>query len=266
MKLEGKELFQSLGGRPILKGVSVQVQEGEMLGLIGPNGAGKSTLLKLMAGIFTGSSNQILLDGRPFPEYPVIDRGRKIAYLGQEGTAHWPITVERIVALGRLPHLGTWQKPTEEDHSIIQRTLRQSGLSHLASRPYPTLSGGEKARVLMARALAVEPELLLADEPVAALDPSHQLEMMDLLRRHCDQGGSVVVVLHDLRLASHYCEHLQLLLDGDTLSVGTPDQVLTTENLDRAYGIKLRSDNLSITEAFALTWEHGSSRTPGVDN
>lgn len=263
MKLEANDLYQSLGGQPILKGVSLELHEGEMLGLIGPNGAGKTTLLRLIAGILTPPGENLLADRRPLADLSQYERARRIAYLAQEGTAHWPVSVERIVALGRLPHLGTWQKPGAEDKRVIQRVLEQTGLSGLTGRSFPTLSGGEKARVLLARALTVEPEILLADEPVAALDPSHQLEMMDLLKLHCRQGGSVVVVLHDLRLAAHYCDRLQLLFDGKTLAAGNPEAVLTAENLEKAYGIRIREEAFSASEAFAMTWELRDGTEPG---
>jgi len=142
MRLVGKDLHQHLGGQPILQGVSIELREGEMLGLIGPNGAGKTTLLRLIAGILTPPREKLLANGKPLADLSQSERGRKIAYLTQEGTAHWPISVERIVALGRLPHLGTWQKPGEKDDHVIQRVLNQTGLSGLTNRSFPTLSGG----------------------------------------------------------------------------------------------------------------------------
>lgn len=137
---------------------------------------------------------------------------------------------------------------------MIRRVIAQTDLHHLTERQFPTLSGGEKARVLLARALAGEPQYLLADEPVAALDLAHQLEVMDLLRQHCNHGGSVVVILHDLRLASHYCNRLQLLLDGETLAVGPPEGVIGDDNLKRAFGVKMREGVGAIDTAFSLTW------------
>lgn len=256
-RLSGDRLSLSLGGQPVLTEVSLALEQGEMLGLIGPNGAGKSSLLKLLSGIWKPSRGQPEMDGTPLAAQPPALRARRLAYLTQDGTAHWPISVERIVALGRLPHLGNWQRPAEEDARIIHRVMAQTQLLELADRPFPTLSGGEKARVLLARALAVEPQILIADEPVAALDPSHQLEVMDLLRRHCTDGGSVLVVLHDLRLAAHYCDRLQLLLNGKTLACGGPEEVLTPGNLEQAYGIRLRASGTSTMDAFALTWEKG---------
>ncbi|MCB1866977.1 MAG: ABC transporter ATP-binding protein [Gammaproteobacteria bacterium] len=252
--VEASGISLSLGGQPILHGISLQLQAGEMLGLIGPNGAGKSSLLKIIAGIVKPAAGSLLIDGCPLNRLKDQTRARSIAYLAQSGTAHWPISVARIVALGRLPYLGSWRSASLEDRRIIEQALQRTGLLALAERPFPTLSGGEKARVLLARALAVEPKILLADEPVAALDLSHQLEVMDLLRQHCNDGGTALVVLHDLRLAAHYCDRLLLLYQGRTLDSGIPESVISDNNLQRAYGIRIRRKGGSLMDAFALTW------------
>ncbi|MCP4286900.1 MAG: ABC transporter ATP-binding protein [Gammaproteobacteria bacterium] len=254
--IDAKQLSLSLGGQPILHGISLQLNSGEMMGLIGPNGAGKSSLLKIIAGILDASAGELLIDGTPLSSLHRLERARRIAYLAQAGTAHWPITVARVVALGRLPHLGSWRNVSPEDRHIIEQALQQTDLLELAERPFPTLSGGEKARVLLARALAVKPKILLADEPVAALDLSHQLEVMDLLRQHCDSGGAALVVLHDLRLAAHYCDRLQLLHNGRTLDTGIPEAVISDTNLQQAYGVRIRQRGDSLMDAFALTWSN----------
>jgi iron complex transport system ATP-binding protein len=254
MSLSASELSLSLGGQPILQQVSLELSAGEMLGLIGPNGAGKSSLLKIIAGILNPATGKLLFDGLPLHNLPNLERARSIAYLAQAGTAHWPISVERVVALGRLPHLGSWRDASSEDRRIIQQVMHQTDLLSLSTRAFSTLSGGEKARVLLARALAVEPKILLADEPVAALDLSHQLEVMDLLRQHCDKGGAALVVLHDLRLAAHYCDRLQLLHRGRTLDSGPPESVINDANLQQAYGVRIRQQGGSLMDAFALTW------------
>jgi len=262
--IDASGLSLSLGGQPILHRISLQLKAGEMLGLIGPNGAGKSSLLKIIAGIVKPSAGELLIDGRPLDRLSGLERARSIAYLGQSGTAHWPISVARIVALGRLPHLGSWRNASSEDRRIIDQALRRTDLLALSERPFPTLSGGEKARVLLARALAVEPKILLADEPVAALDLSHQLEVMDLLRQHCNDGGTALVVLHDLRLAAHYCDRLQLLHQGRTLDVGVPESVINDTNLQQAYGVRIRQTGGSLMDAFALTWSKtGGQESPG---
>lgn len=253
--LTGDNLTLRLGNRSILRGIDITLREGEMLGLIGPNGAGKSSLLRLLAGLRTPQSGELTLDDEPLHSYSDRERATRIAYLAQEGTAHWPLEVERIVELGRLPHLGQWQRPGREDAEVIERVMQQTDTLHLSQRSFNTLSGGEKARVLLARALASEPSILLADEPVSALDPSHQLAVMELLIAHCRQGGAVVVVLHDLRLASHYCQRLQLLLGGETLITGTPSEVLTETNLGKAFEIALREGHISVEDAFSLSWK-----------
>jgi len=254
-QLHADQLSISLSGRQILQSLSFNLQRGEMLGLIGPNGAGKTTLLRLLAGLLKPDSGSISLDDVSYTKLSPQLRAKKMAYLAQSGTAHWPMSVERIVALGRLPHLSDWQKPGENDKQIIQQVMMQTDLQGFEQREFNTLSGGERARVLLARALVAEPEILLADEPVAALDLSHQLEMMTLLKQFCNQGGAVVVVLHDLRLAAHYCHRLQLLIHGCELANGSPTEVLSEHHMEQAFGIRMREGTDAISTAFTLPWE-----------
>ncbi len=258
-RLHATQLSLSLGGVSILKSLSFELQNGEMLGLIGPNGAGKTTLLRLLSGLLQPDSGTIWLDEESYNRLPPRLRAKKIAYLAQSGTAHWPMSVERIVALGRLPHLSDWQKPKESDREIIQQIISQTDLCGFEQRQFNTLSGGERARVLLARALAAEPEILLADEPVAALDLPHQLEIMSLLKQFCNRGGAVAVVLHDLRLAAHYCHRLQLLTHGSELANGKPAEVLSEQHMQQAFGIRIREGAGSITTAFTLPWENADA-------
>jgi len=253
--IEAVEVSLELSRQRILDRVSIRLRPGEMLGLIGPNGAGKSCLLKLLGGILTPAAGRISMDEVPLRAIAAVERARALAYLSQDANAYWPLLVERIVALGRIPHLGTWQRPDATDAASIRKAMAQTNVQTLAKRSFPTLSGGEKARVLLARALAVEPRYLLADEPVAALDPAHQLEVMELLRARCTGGTGVLVVLHDLRLAAHYCDRLQLLHQGRTLAQGSPQEVLSAPNLEQAYGIRLRHRGPDVHAAFALSWE-----------
>ncbi|MEJ2454839.1 MAG: ABC transporter ATP-binding protein [Candidatus Thiodiazotropha sp.] len=242
------------GDQVILDEVDLELGRGEMLGLIGPNGAGKSTLLRLLAGVLTPDAGSISLDGRPIESLTRRERARRIAYLPQLNQIAWPLSVERLVELGRLPHLEPWQHPGPDDRAIIERVIVQTDLLALRQRPFDTLSGGEQARVLLARALVTEPDILLADEPVAALDPAHQLDVMDLLSDHCDAGKSVIVVLHDLTLSAHYCDRLQLLLDGATLAEGLPEEVLDEDNLADAYAIELSEPEENALAPFSLPW------------
>jgi iron complex transport system ATP-binding protein len=251
--LQGFELGLSLGRQLILEEVDIELRAGEMLGLIGPNGAGKSSLLKLLAGLLEPNTGRLQLDHRDYRQIPLEQRAQRIAWLAQQGELHWPMTVENLVALGRTPHLSPWQRPREKDRAVVERILVQSDLTALRERPCDTLSGGERARVLLARALAAEPQILLADEPVAALDPAHQLDMMELLSMHCKRGRGVIVVLHDLALAAHFCQRLQLLHDGKNLAIGNSAQVLNPENLQRAY--RIRSCRASSKHPFDLSWQ-----------
>jgi iron complex transport system ATP-binding protein len=164
-----------------------------------------------------------------------------------------------LVELGRAPHLESWQHLGPEDRAIIERVIVQTDLLAFRHRPFDTLSGGEQARVLLARALVTEPDILLADEPVAALDPAHQLDVMQLLSDHCEAGQSVIVVLHDLTLAAHYCHRLQLLYEGTTLADGDVDAVLTDDNLATAYAIELVEPEETGFAPFELPWR----RLPG---
>ncbi len=227
-----------LGGRTVVDGVDLAVGEGEMVGLIGPNGAGKTTLLRAAAGLLAPSAGEIAVAGRPIGRHPRRALARLLAYLPQGGDCHWPVTAARVVALGRLPHLGPWRRPSPADDAAIRRALAAADVGHLAGRRVDALSAGERTRVMLARALATEPRLLLADEPVAALDPYHQLHVMELLRRRAAAGAGVLVVLHDLALAARFCDRLVLMRAGRRLAEGPPETVLTAARLAEAYAVE----------------------------
>lgn len=251
--LQGKGLSLSLGGRKILDQVDIQLQPGEMLGLIGPNGAGKSSLVKILAGLHRADSGTLQLSNEPYSSISPTLRARRIAWLSQQGEVHWPLSVETLIELGRIPHLAPWEQPSQKDRQAIERVMDETNLQTLRERPFNTLSGGEQARVLLARALATEPEILLADEPVAALDLAHQLDVMSLLTDYCRAGRGVIVVLHDLPLAAHFCHRLQLLHHGKVLAVGKSEAVLSPEHLMTAYHIRTKA--IQTADPFAIPWQ-----------
>jgi iron complex transport system ATP-binding protein len=236
--LAAKDVSVAFNGHAVVDRVTLSVAGGELVGLIGPNGAGKTTLIRALAGVLAPSRGAVTFDGRPLAAVPRRALARRLAYMAQGADCHWPLTVERVVALGRLPHLAPWQRPGEDDRRAIAEALDAADMRAFTDRRATSLSAGERARALLARALAVEPEALLADEPVAALDPGHQLDLMSLLLARARRGAAVVVVLHDLSLAARFCHRLVLLHEGRVLAEGTPEAVLTATTLARAYGIE----------------------------
>ncbi len=229
----------ALGGKKILKGVEFEARGGQVTGLIGPNGAGKSTLLRAILGLVPASCDIEVLGDIIAPKK---DRNlaKKIAYLPQLNEVHWPMTARAIVSLGRYPHGGFFETLTKEDETAIDRALGAVDGGHLADRNILSLSAGERARILLARALCVEAPILLADEPVASLDPEHQLRVMQVLKSLAGEGRAVVIVLHDLTLAARYCDTLTLLDKGRVVAFGSAQAVLTPKNLKSVYKITAR--------------------------
>lgn len=226
--------------RHILKHINIDAFPGQVLGLIGANGSGKSTLLKSMIGLLPANSGTIWVEGTPLHSIPARDSAKKIAYMGQENECQWPLQVRDVVALGRMPHQGTWsQKRSAKDEACIEAAMEAVDISHLQNRTVTRLSGGERRRVLLARALAGEPKLLLADEPTSGLDPYHQLQLMELFRKQAEKGIGIIVVIHELTLASRFCDRIVLLKSGKILSDGSPSTVLSQTNLETGYNIQV---------------------------
>lgn len=231
----------------ILQQVDVNLHTGEFVGLIGPNGAGKSSLLRIMAGLLNADGGAVeLAQHQQAPQLlraiPAQQRAQLLAYLPQHEIPAWPLQVEHLVGLGRAP----WHKPmsgkSAQDRQAIERALTLTELIPLRQRTVTTLSGGELQRALLARVFAGEPRIILADEPIAALDPYHQLHIMELLAEHAQQGGSVFAALHDLSMAARFCSRLILLHHGKVVADGSPIAVLTTANLAKVYGIEAYVD------------------------
>jgi iron complex transport system ATP-binding protein len=253
-ELVGQDLDLMLGGKPILKGVSVGVDKGLLTGILGCNGAGKSTLVRALVGYLPLHGGRVLLGGREHAKLGAAERARQIGYLAQGHSIHWPLPVERVVELGRLPHRYSWRSLSGADRRAIDRALEQVGVEHLRGRTVDTLSGGERARVLLARVLAGEPRILLADEPLAGLDPAYQLRILALLRTLAKQGLAVALVMHDLSHAARFCDRLVLLHRSTVLAQGPPEQVLTDANLLAAFGIEARRSELD-GERVLIPWQ-----------
>ena len=227
-----------LGGRAVLSDVTAEIVPGDFIAVVGPNGAGKSTLLRTLAGLIAPARGRVLLDGEPICTLLRRDIGRQIAYLPQDRTVHWPLAVERVVALGRLPHRIFSAGESSADLSAIASAMQHMDVMHLAQRPIAALSGGERARVLVARALAQEARYLIADEPTAGLDPAHCLRLFEEFARLATGGCAVVTALHDLSLALRYAKRVILLKDGRVLSDGSASSVLKKDLIAQAFGIE----------------------------
>ncbi len=234
--LSVRDLKVDLGGTPVLRGVSFDIGEGEVVGLIGPNGAGKSTLLRAAQGLLTPLGGKVERTG---PQAASGEGGKAIAYLPQEREIAWPITVEALVMLGRLPHIGPFASPGPRDRQAAEQAMQLAGVTPLRHRAVTRLSGGERARALLARALAQEAPLLLADEPTAGLDPAQQMVVMRIFAGQAAAGRGVVVCLHDLGLAARWCTRLLMLAGGRIVAEGTPQEVLTAEVLRAVYGVEV---------------------------
>ena len=237
-RLDVEDLSVRLDGRTVVDSVSFGASGGELVGLIGANGVGKSTLLRAIAGIQAPEQGRVRYNGEILPARAGKGRAQAIAYLPQGQTVHWPIDVHQLVALGRIPHLAPLSRLSAADEAAVERAMLRADVTAFATRPATELSAGERARALLARALAVEAPVLLADEPTAALDPLHQLQVMTLLRQLADDGALVIVVLHDLALAARFCDRLLLMREGAILAEGAADKVLTADNLAAAYGVQ----------------------------
>ncbi|WP_042412655.1 ABC transporter ATP-binding protein [Comamonas aquatica] len=241
-------------GQTCVQDLSFQVQSGELLALIGPNGAGKSTVLRALAQLLP-HQGRVLLDGEDLARLAPRQRARRLAYLAQGDQVAWPLQVRDFVALGRLPHQGRWRlaSASKTDQNAVDAALSAMHLTDMAERHLHALSGGERARARLARAMAVQAPLLLADEPVAALDPYHQLSVMELLRAQCNAGHAVVVVLHDLTLASRFCDRVLLLQGGRAVACGAPRHVLTPAHLQRVYQVQAMHGEHE-SQGYVLPW------------
>ncbi len=229
-----EKLSVRFGEKCAVNGLSAEFRSGELVAILGPNGAGKTTFLRALAGIITPCAGEIMLNEKPLSQYGRLERARNIAWLGQGHEIYWPMRVERLIALGRLPH-----RQYENEHAV-REAMAEASISHLWGRQASKISAGEKAATLMARMLAVQADIILADEPCASLDPARQLETMLLLKKRAGGGNIVIVILHDVSLAARFCDKVLLLHGGEAIAYGPPDKVLSKENMARAYGIEVR--------------------------
>jgi iron complex transport system ATP-binding protein len=224
-------------GRAALRDVSVSFAPGIVTGLVGPNGAGKTSLLRVAVGLLAAANGRVRVEDRLLAEWPRDALARAVAYLPQGAEAHWPVEARKLVALGRIPHRAPMSPVSPADLVAVGEALVRCDATQFAARRMDALSAGERARVLLARALATGASILLVDEPAAHLDPTHQLRLMELLREEAARGVAVVVTLHDLALASRFCDELVVLKEGSVVSRGAAADALSDAILADAFGV-----------------------------
>ncbi|OJX63160.1 MAG: hemin ABC transporter ATP-binding protein [Micrococcales bacterium 73-13] len=222
----------------ILDGISLEIGYGRVLALVGPNGAGKSTLLGVLAGDTAPTGGSVELDGRPLGDWSPAELARRRGVLLQQNAVAFSFTGRQVVEMGRAPWLGT--PSADDDERAIEAALAETDATAFADRPFPTLSGGERARISLARVLAQETPVLLLDEPTAALDLGHQEDVLRIARRLAGRGRAVVAVLHDLSLAAAYADDLVMLDRGRLVADGSPAEVLSAERVEEVYRTPVR--------------------------
>lgn len=252
MRLSVENLSYSYGGQgDAITDVCLSVDRGEFVGLIGPNGSGKSTVLKNIYRGLTPDRGSILLDGEDLMKMPFRKSALKLAVVGQENDVPFDFLVEEIVAMGRTPHKKLFDVDNAHDKQIVHHALEHLGMENMAKRSYLHLSGGEKQRVIIARAVAQESDFLILDEPTNHLDISYQMQIFDFIKR---LKVTVLSAIHDLNMAALYCDRIYVLKNGRIVLQGTPDEVLTPENIYDVYGVRSSVEKHPITGKLSITF------------
>ena len=226
-----------IGAKAIVRDTSLALNAGELVALVGPNGAGKTTLMRALAGLIPAHGT-ITLAGKPLGSLSPGERARMVSYLPQGHIFHWPMSAASIVMLGRAPHADAFSSTSPNDRAAVEQAMATTETKMFAERAVTTLSGGEKARVALARALATQAPVLLADEPTAALDPRHQLVVMELLRGAARQGNAILAIMHDLTLAARFADRVAVMNEGTIVAQGTPIEALAPERLASVFGVE----------------------------
>lgn len=225
-----------LGGQAILRDAAVRVGRGEVVGLVGPNGAGKSTLLRIVTGLLQPAAGEVVVGGDALDALPRRELARRVAVVQQLPEAPATMRVRDLVLLGRHPHLGLLARESPHDLDVVAGAMRRAGCERFADRELGSLSGGERRRAFIARALAQETRLLLLDEPTSNLDAHAQVEVLDLVAGLATGGAGVLLVVHDLTLAAAYCDRVVLLARGEVVAEGPPSEVVTAAHVRQVYG------------------------------
>lgn len=262
MILNASNITVRAGDKTLVDNASLTVNAGDLVGLVGPNGAGKSTLLKALLGLRPRDAGTVTVGGQDFDALPARQRARTVAFLPQERRVEWRLSVEQIVLLGRYPHRAAFGGPTVACRQAAADALAAVGARDLAGRPFGVLSGGERTLVLLARTLAVQAPLLLIDEPITALDPYHQIHVMEILRSLARQGTGVLAVIHDLALAARFMNRVVVMNHGGVAGSGATRDMLQPELISSVYGVDFLCGE-ERGQYWVLPWAHASHGASG---
>jgi len=262
-----EDLAVAFGDVSVVSGVDCRVDRGDLVGLVGPNGAGKTTVLRAIKGTITPNAGSVRLDGEPVADLSARETGRRVASVPQETNLAFDFRVRHVVEMGRTPHLGRFDGHGADDERAVREAMEAAGVTRFADRPITAVSGGERQRVLLARALAQETPALLLDEPTASLDVNHAVGTLELVRDLVDDGRGALAAIHDLDAAARYCDELVVIANGGVHAAGPPEDVLTAETLRAAFdaetfvGRNPATDSPAVTAFAAIDADDSSGET-----
>lgn len=248
-----EDLSMSFGDVQALSDVNLTVENGEIVGLVGPNGAGKTTLLGTVNGLVEPTTGTVKIDGDHVSTFSARELARRVATVPQETNLSFAFPVREVVAMGRTPYRSRFERVSATDRTHTERAMERTDIARFADRSIEEISGGERQRVVLARALCQNPDVLLLDEPTASLDVNHQIRTLSLVREFVAEGRAALCAIHDLSLAARFCDKLVLLADGKVLAAGTPETVLTEEHIERAFGTSAAVVRHPVTGALDVT-------------
>ncbi|HLR21529.1 MAG TPA: ABC transporter ATP-binding protein [Tissierellaceae bacterium] len=252
--LEVKKIEFGYRGTPVLKDISFNVEKGKFLSIIGPNGSGKSTLLKTLNNLYSPNKGEILVKKKNIKNYKSKELAKELALVPQDTNIDYEFVVEDIVMMGRYPYKGRFEKEDDNDYKIIDEALNMTNTTELRERLITEISGGERQRVIIAKALVQNPSIILLDEPTSNLDINHQIEILNLLKKlNEEEKTTVILVMHDINLAAQYSDEIILLNNGEILGEGIPETVITVENIKEAYNMEVAIDRNKYTDTIYLT-------------
>lgn len=252
--LQLNNIFFSYRDTPVLKGISIDVEKSKFVSILGPNGSGKSTLLKTINNIYTPEQGSISIEGKNISLFKPKELAKKIALVPQDTIIDYDFTVKEIIMMGRHPYKGRFQRENEEDFRIVENVMKMTNTYEIKDRFITEISGGERQRVIIAKALAQDPSIILLDEPTSHLDINHQMDILNLLQKlNREKGTTIILVIHDINLAARYSDEIILIDEGIVIGAGKPEDVITLKNMEKAYNIKVAIDKNKYTNATYLT-------------